>query len=70
MNEQTITISGMTCGACVTLVTKILSQMKGIRSVLSVEKGIARVLVETNYSKESFAQVFTGTPYTVESITL
>ncbi len=70
MNEQTIIISGMTCGACINLVTKILSRMKGIRSVLSVEKGLAKVSVDTHYSKEAFAHVFTGTPYTVESITL
>lgn len=70
MNEQTITISGMTCGACVKLVTKILSQMKGVCSILSVEKGIARVSVKTQFTKESFAHVFTGTPYRIESVSL
>lgn len=68
MNEQTITLSGMTCGACIKLVTKLLSRMEGVKSVLTVSSGIAKVSVDTKYTKESFAQVFAGTPYTVESV--
>ncbi|MEK7543950.1 MAG: heavy-metal-associated domain-containing protein [Patescibacteria group bacterium] len=68
MNEQTITLSGMTCGACIKLVTKILSRTEEVKNVLTVDQGIAKVSVNIKYTKESFAKVFAGTPYTVESV--
>lgn len=69
MNEQTITISGVTCGACVKLITRILSRMEGISNVVSVDQqGIAKVLVATKFTKEAYMQALAGTPYIVESI--
>ena len=69
MNEQTITISGVTCGACIKLITRILSRMKGVKNVVSVNnEGIVKVLVAAKCTKEAYMQALAGTPYRVESI--
>ncbi len=70
MIEQTITLSGMTCGACIKLVTNMLSRMEGVSQVLSVEQGMAKVLVNTKCTKDAFIKALAGSPYTVESVTL
>lgn len=69
MNEQTIKISGITCGACIKLITKMLSRMEGVKNVISVDQqGIAKVSVATRCTKEAYAQALAGTPYIVESV--
>ena len=45
MEPVTVTISGMSCGHCVTAVTKALSALPGV-SVQNVEVGSASVLIE------------------------
>ena len=69
MNKQTLTISGITCHACVKLITNILSKINGVTNVLSVDhSGQANVSVTTPLSKETYLQAFAGTPYRVESV--
>ena len=68
MNEQTIALSGMTCNACVKLVTKMLFRMEGVTNVLLVVQGTAKVSVSTNCTKEAYAKALAGTPYTVISV--
>ena len=69
MNEQTVRISGMTCGACVTLITRMLSRMEGVNSVISVDpQGVARVSVDAKFTKDAYAKALSGTFYTVESV--
>ncbi|OGG08667.1 hypothetical protein A2154_04825 [Candidatus Gottesmanbacteria bacterium RBG_16_43_7] len=69
MNEQTIKISGITCNACIKLITKMLSRMEGINNVLSVDaQGNAKMSVASIFTKEAYAQALAGTPYTVENV--
>ncbi|OGG04867.1 hypothetical protein A2Z33_06210 [Candidatus Gottesmanbacteria bacterium RBG_16_52_11] len=69
MNEQTIKISGITCGACVKLITRMLSHMEGVYNVLSVDpQGVARVSVAAKFTKEAYTEALSGTFYTVESV--
>lgn len=66
---QTIQIEGMTCDACVKLITKKFSKIPGVTQVISVDKrGVAEVSVETDISKEVYENALAGTLYFVTDI--
>ncbi|KKS89064.1 MAG: hypothetical protein UV63_C0025G0002 [Microgenomates group bacterium GW2011_GWC1_43_11] len=66
---QTVRISGITCGACVRLITRKLSQMEEVDAVVSVDlNGLVHAAVNKTCTEEDFEQALTGTLYTVESI--
>jgi copper chaperone CopZ len=67
---QTITISGMTCDACVKLITKFFSRIPGVTRVIRVEKtGIAEVAVNEVLPVQAFTKALPGTQYSIVSIT-
>lgn len=66
---QTIRISGISCDACIQLITRLFSRMKGVNSVLSVNKnGMAQVSVESKLTKKDFADALADTAYSVDSV--
>lgn len=71
MNQHTqiIEIEGMTCDACVKLITKKFSRIPGVTQVISVDKkGIAEVSVEASLSKEDYENALAGTLYFVTAV--
>lgn len=67
---QTIKISGITCGACVKLITRKLNRMEGVNEVISVsDTGEAKVAVDVRFTKDAYIQALAGTPYEIVSVT-
>lgn len=63
---QTIKIDGITCDACIKLITKRFSRIPGVTEVLSVEKnGIATVDVEKPLPSDDYIKALDGTAYGV-----
>ncbi len=49
MNIETLSIRGMTCGGCVSAVTKALKSAEGVKEVdVSLEQGQARIAYDEN----------------------
>lgn len=63
---QTLQISGITCDACIRLITKRLSRISGVIQVQSVDKsGQANVLVNSKLPKDAYAKALDGTGYSI-----
>ncbi len=68
MNQQTQTlvIDGITCDACIKLITKRFSRIAGVTNVVSVEKnGIATVTVEEKLPESVYAEALANTAYAI-----
>ena len=68
MNHQTqkLQISGITCDACIKLITRRFAKIEGVSQVVAVDKsGMAQVCVESLLPDTVYAQALSGTPYTV-----
>lgn len=71
MNKQTQTlvIDGITCDACIKLITKRFSRIPGVTNVVSVERnGIATVNVEEKLPENVYAQALANTAYAIIEI--
>lgn len=63
---QTIVIDGITCDACIKLITKRFSRIAGVTSVVSVEKnGMATVCVDNKLPEKVYSQALADTAYAV-----
>ena len=63
---QTIVIDGITCEACVKLISKRFSKIAGVTSVVSVEKnGVATVCVDKKLPESMYAQALADTAYAI-----
>lgn len=68
MKNQTITISGMTCGHCVMSVRKELGKIDGVK-IDAVKIGSAAVTVdETKVTEQALQQAIEEAGYSVTSI--
>ncbi len=68
MNNQTqkLQISGITCDACIKLITRRFSKIVGVSQVVAVDKsGMVQIDVESALPATVYAQALSGTPYTV-----
>lgn len=66
---QTIIIDGITCDACVKLITKKFSRIPGVLMVVSVEKtGEATVRVSEKLSESVYSQALADTAYAVTGV--
>lgn len=60
----TITLSGMTCGACQKVVAKIIGKITDVQAVrVSVADGTAAISATRNISSDEITQSFAGTHY-------
>ena len=63
---QTITIDGITCDACIKLITKRFSKIPGVSMVVSVEKsGVATVCVDKKLEEYVYSKALADTAYAV-----
>lgn len=61
---QTIHISGITCDACIKLITRKLSRVIGVNEVVTVtSEGIATINVQDVLPQQAFEEALSGTPY-------
>lgn len=66
---QNLKISGLTCDACVRLVTKYLSRTPGVIQILSLNQtGVAQVAVSAPLTLDTYNQSLNGTQYNVQYI--
>ena len=66
---QTISIDGITCDACIKLITKKFSRIPGVLMVVSVEKnGEATVHVSEKLSESVYSEALANTAYAVTSV--
>lgn len=65
MNKQSITLSGLTCDACVKLVTSRFMKITGIKATRVMLDGTAHVEASRQIDKEEFMKVLEGLPYKV-----
>lgn len=66
---QTIIIDGITCDACIKLITKRFLKIAGVANVVSVEKnGIATVCVEKILPVNVYSQALADTAYAIIEI--
>ncbi len=66
---QTVTIDGITCDACIKLITKRFSKIAGVTNVVSVEKnGIATVCVEEKLTESVYSEALADTAYAIIEI--
>lgn len=66
---QTIYIDGITCDACIKIITKKFSKIPGVLMVVSVEKnGEATVHVSEKLSESVYAQALADTAYAVTGV--
>lgn len=66
---QTLTIDGITCDACIKLITKRFSMIAGVTNVVSVEKnGIATVCVEEKLPESVYSKALADTAYAITEI--
>ena len=68
MNHQTqqLQISGITCDACIKLITRRFSKIEGVSQVVAVDKnGMVEVQVESLLPSSAYEKVLSETPYTV-----
>jgi copper chaperone CopZ len=66
MSTTTWTVSGMTCGHCVTAVTEEVSAIPGVSEVVvELESGLVTVTAETDPSVEVVAAAIDEAGYTL-----
>lgn len=66
---QTISIDGITCDACIKLITKKFSKIPGVLMVISVERtGEATVRVSDILPESVYSQALTDTAYAVTAV--
>lgn len=66
---QTISIDGITCDACIKLITKKFSKILGVLMVVSVEKtGEATVHVSKKLPESVYSQALADTAYAVTGV--
>jgi copper chaperone CopZ len=62
-----IEVEGMSCGGCVSSVTRVLSRLPGVR-VLGVEVGSAKVAVEESTGERELTGAIEKAGFTARSI--
>ena len=65
---QIATFSGLTCGACVKLLTKRLNKLPGLTSAIGDQAGIFELQAQQTYSTEQINKLLTGTEYTLKTL--
>lgn len=65
MNKQTITLSGLTCDACIKLVIRSFMKISGVQSTRVTLDGTAHVEASRQIAKEEFMRALEGLPYNV-----
>lgn len=65
MNKQFVHISGITCDACIKLVTRRFMKLPGVLSARVMLDGTAFVEAGREIGKEEFIQSLEGLPYNV-----
>lgn len=66
---QTVFIDGITCDACIKLITKKFLRIPGVAMVVSVEKnGKATVHVTERLSESVYSQALADTAYAVTAV--
>lgn len=67
--QTIITFSGLTCAACIRLITKKLSGIDGVTEIRSVSQdGLAYILNDRVLPRQTFTDAFADTPYQIISV--
>ncbi len=65
---QTITLKGLTCDACVKLITRKFMRIPGVSSTKVTLDGLAHVEANRTIEANEYKQVLTGLPYQIVTI--
>lgn len=68
MVTQKIFLSGLTCEACVKLITRRFTKIAGVRAVNIASDGQAIVEVEQALDRAKYHEALMGLPYEIVSI--
>lgn len=68
---HTYKISGMSCGGCAHHVEEILSEINGVVTAkVDIETGTAEVEMKEHIGIDMFNNVFLGTKFTIEEVSI